>query len=166
MSDQSWFAAGALAALLAAAPAAGAGLAESTGTEANSAAADTIEVATNELEAVSLGFARAVADGAFGELSGLFVPTGIRLQLDGPAHAGISPRQAVASLREFLRGFEQDRTLLSRASNVDGSPDRGFAEVLWSGRAAGTSDQVRRTLFLGLVRNGGDWRVDEIRLIR
>lgn len=128
-------------------------------------ATDTIEVASNELEAISLRFAQAVRTGSATEIQAFLAQGGIRLQLDGPAHTGISSRQAVASLREFLRGFDQTRTILSRASPVDGSPNRGFAEVLWSGRAAGTSDEVRRTLFIGLVRDAVDWRVDEVRML-
>ena len=128
--------------------------------------ADTIRVASNPLEVASLGFARAVARASGGDLQRFLVADGIRLQLDGLAHNGISSRQAVASLREFLRNFDDGQTFLSRAEPVDGSPDRGFAEVLWSGRAAGTSDQIRRILFLGLFREQGNWRVDEVRLLR
>ena len=127
---------------------------------------DTIQVAANPLEAASLGFASAVARGAEADLSRFLVAEGIRLQLDGPTHAGISSRQAVASLRELLRDFDGGQTRVSRVTRVDGSPDRGFAEVLWTARAAGTSDDVHLTLFLGLLRDREDWRVDEVRLLR
>ena len=130
------------------------------------ASLDTIQVASNPLEAASLGFAGAVAGGSGVDLARFLAADGIRLQLSGPAHTGISSRQAVASLRELLRGFDRGQTFLSRASPADGSPDRGFAEVLWSARAVGTSDEIHRTFFLGLVRDRGDWRVEEVRLLR
>jgi hypothetical protein len=129
-------------------------------------AADTIEVASNPLEAASLAFANGLASGSRGGFAAFFVPDGIRIQLAGAARAGISSRQAAASVRQFLRDFEEVRAFLNRAATVDGSSERGFAEVLWSGRPAGTSDAVHRTLFLGLVRDGGYWRIDEIRLLR
>ena len=126
---------------------------------------DTIRIASNPLEAASLGFARAVT-GDSEDFSRFFAADGIRLQLDGPPHAGISSRQAIASLRKFLRRFDGGQTFVSRASPVDDSPERAFAEVLWSAYAAGTSDETHRTLFLGLFREGDDWRVDEVRLLR
>lgn len=127
---------------------------------------DTIEVASNPLEAASLSFARALAAGSRADLSELMVEGDIRLQLEGPSRAGISARQAAAALADFLRGFDEPQALLSRASSMDGSPDRGFAEILWSGRAVGTSGEVHRTLFLSLMRAENRWGVDEIRLVR
>lgn len=131
-----------------------------------SLATDTIEVASNPLEAASLAFANGLTLGSRGGFAAFFVPDGIRIQLGGAAHAGISSRQAAASVRQFLGDFEEVRAFLNRAATVDGSSERGFAEVLWSGRPAGTSDAVHRILFLGLVRDGDDWRIDEIRLLR
>ena len=132
----------------------------------NPLAADTIEVASNQLEAASLNFARAIASRTRGDLLELMAEGDVRLRLDGPSRAGISARQAAAALTDFLRRFDGGQAILSRVSSVDGSPDRGFAEILWSGRAVGTSGEVRRTLFLGLMRGGSSWRVYEVRLIR
>lgn len=126
---------------------------------------DTILVATNALEEASLGFVEAVSERSDADLESLFVPDGIRLQIDGPARRGISSRQVAVSLRGFFREFDDERAFLNRATPVDGAPDRGFAEVLWSGRAAGTSDEVERTFFLGLFRSGGGWRIDELRVL-
>ena len=129
------------------------------------ARADTIEIATGELEEASLGFARALSADADGDVEWLLAPAGIRLQLGGPARSGVSPRQAAASLRGFIRGFDDEEAVLRRTSPVDGSPDRGYAEVLWSGRASGTSDEIRRTFFLGLSRRAGGWQIDELRVL-
>lgn len=126
---------------------------------------DTIDVARNELEEASLGFARALSSDAGGDVEWLLAPAGIRMQLGGPARSGVSPRQVAASLREFIRGFDDEQAVLRRTSPVDGSPDRGYAEVLWSGRASGTSDEVHRTFFLGLSRSAGGWQIDELRLL-
>ena len=126
---------------------------------------DTIEIATRELEEASLGFARALSAGTDGDVEWLLAPAGIRLQLGGAARSGVSPRQAAASLRGFIRGFDDEQAVLRRTSPVDGSPDRGYAEVLWSGRASGTSDEIRRTFFLGLSRSAGGWQIDELRVL-
>ena len=126
---------------------------------------DTIDIATNELEEASLGFARALSSDADGDVEWLLSPAGIRLQLGGPARSGVSPRQAAASLRGFIGGFDDEQAVLRRTSPVDGSPDRGYAEVLWSGRASGTSDEIRRTFFLGLSRSAAGWQIDELRVL-
>lgn len=126
---------------------------------------DTIDIARNELEEASLGFARALSSDAGGDVEWLLAPAGIRLQLGGPARSGVSPRQAAASLRGFIRGFDDEQAVLRRTSPVDGSPDRGYAEVLWSGRASGTSGEVHRTFFLGLSRSAGGWQIDELRVL-
>lgn len=139
-------------------PASGAGAGE---------ALDTIRVPDNPLEEAALRFARAWAAGSADAIAGVLVERGVRLQLGGPSHAGLSARQAAAAVREYLRDYEEVDAALLRASRVSGSPDRGSAVIQWTGRVSGTSQRVGRTLFLGLVREGGErWRVDEIRLVR
>jgi hypothetical protein len=130
------------------------------------AATDRNEVPQNPLEVAAAGFARAFAAGSAEGLGELMSPGGIRLQIEGPGGGGLSPRQAVASLIELVRRYEGGSVVVSRAEPLDGSADRGFAEVRWSTRAAGTSDLLGLTLFLGLAREGEEWRVDEVRLLR
>jgi hypothetical protein len=129
-------------------------------------AQDTIEIPSTPLESAAVGFAQAFALGSEDALGKLLWSEGIRLQLAGSGRAGLSARQAVASLMEFLRPYDRNRTLVSRAAPLEGSPDRGFAEVLWTARAVGTSDEVTSTLFLGLRRDEGDWKIDEVRILR
>lgn len=127
---------------------------------------DTIVEPRNDLEAAALRFARDWAAGGGGASGAVLAPRGIRLQLEGGAHTGLSARQATASFRDFLRDYEEGNAVLIRASKVSGSPDRGSAVIEWSARVSGTSQRVDRTLFLGLVRQNDTWRVDEIRLLR
>jgi len=136
------------------------------GTTSDPLAGDTIHAAGNALEEVSLAFARALASGSGDRMANVLASTGIRLHLGDQGHVGLSARQAVATIREFLREYEEGQAVVTRAAPIEGSPDRGFAEVLWSGRVAGTSQGVRRTLFVGLIRDAGQWRVDEVRFLR
>lgn len=130
-------------------------------------ASDTILIARNPLEEAALQFARAWAAGSPGRLATLLSGGGIRLQLAGHAHAGLSVRQAAAAIRDFLRDHEEGQAVLLRATPVSGTPDRGSAVVQWSARMAGTSQWIEGTLFLGLARDGeGRWWIDEIRLVR
>jgi hypothetical protein len=130
------------------------------------ASVDTIEVPQTPLEFAAVGFARAFAAGSADGLDNLMSSEGIRLQIEGPGGGGLSSRQAVASLLELVRRYEGGTAVVSRAEPLDGTADRGFAEVLWSARAAGTSDLLGLTLFLGLARQSDEWRVDEVRLLR
>jgi hypothetical protein len=137
------------------------------GEEAPAAPApDTIRVPASPLEAASLEFAVALADPSGDALAAILAPTGIRLHLGSTGHTGLSARQAAASIRDFLRGFEGGSAIVSRAAPVAGSQVGGYAEVLWTGRIAGTSQDIQRTLFVGFLRDAGAWRVDEVRLIR
>jgi hypothetical protein len=151
---------GAVASAEAAAPVA------STAAVARAAAADTIEMPSTPLEAAAVGFAHAFATGSEEALGKLLSTGDIHLQIGGSGRAGLSSRQAVASLMEFLRPYDRSRTLVSRAAPLDGSPDRGFAEVVWTAHSVGTSDEVTQTLFLGLREDQGEWRIDEVRILR
>jgi hypothetical protein len=128
--------------------------------------ADTILVPATPLESASVDFARALSDPSGDALASLLAPSGIRLHLGGTAHTGLSSRQAAASLRDFLRGYDGGGAVVGRAAPVEGSPVGGYAEVLWSGRMPGTSQSVQHTLFVGFVRSSGTWQVDEVRLLR
>jgi hypothetical protein len=136
-------------------------------TTAGARGLDTILVARNPLEETALQFARAWASGAPARMAALLTGGGIRLQLGGQAHAGLSVRQAAAAIRDFLRDHEEGQAVLLRAAPASGSPDRGSAVVQWSARMAGTSQRIEGTLFLGLVQDRqGRWWIDEIRLVR
>jgi hypothetical protein len=124
------------------------------------------ELSQSPLEFAAVEFARAFAAGSAERMGELMAQGGIRVQIEGPGSGGLSPRQAVASLVELVRRYEGGSAVVSRAEPVDGSADRGFAEVHWSARPVGTSDMLGLTLFLGLAREGEQWRVDEVRLIR
>lgn len=127
---------------------------------------DTIRTPSGPLEVATFAFVKALVDLSGAEMSEAFAPEGVRLQVDGEDYAGLSSRQAVASIREFLRGYERSLAAVVRAAPVEGSPTRGSAEILWSGWASGTSHHVRRTVFVGLRRDGEVWRVDEVRFLR
>jgi hypothetical protein len=122
-------------------------------------------IVASDLEQAALRFARAWGNGDVDQVMRLLSSRGIRLRLEGMDRNALSARQANAALRDFLRGHEPGEVGLVRAAPVAGTPGRGFAELRWQTRVAGTSHAVVRSLFLGLVLEGGDWRVDELRLL-
>jgi hypothetical protein len=123
-------------------------------------------LAQDSIEGAARAFAGAWASGSVERITPLLSGSGIRLQLDGGPHGPLSPRQASVALRDFLRGYQGGGAVVTRAAPVDGSRDRGFAEIRWISRVAGTSQELRRDVFLGMKFEDDRWRVDEVRLLR
>jgi hypothetical protein len=123
------------------------------------------ETQPSELERVATRFTEALEQGDVDQMARLLSEQGIRLRLQGLDRSALSVRQAQAALRDFLRGYEPGAAHMVRAAPVAGSPGRGFAEVRWQTRVAGTSHPAVHSVFLGLVRGEGGWRVDELRLL-
>lgn len=118
-----------------------------------------------ELRAAARGLAGAWADGSDEGVSGRFVGGQVRLRLEANVVATLPKRQATAVLRDYLRGYEPGEAEVVRAALVDGSADRGFAELRWTARRAGTSQRLERTLFFGFRHEGGRWALDEVRVM-
>lgn len=91
--------------------------------------------------------------------------SGVRLGLDGMERAAVPARQAAIALRDLRRAYETARAEVVRAAPVAGSPGRGFAELRWTTQTAGTAQSVVRSVYVGLVLEGGTWRIDEIRIL-
>jgi hypothetical protein len=127
--------------------------------------AGTLPQVQTELERVAARFTTALAQGNVEQMARLLAEDGIRLRLQGLDRSALSVRQAQAALRDFLRGYEPGAAHLVRAAPVAGSPGRGFAEVRWQTRVAGTSHPAVHSVFLGLVLGEDGWRVDELRLL-
>ncbi len=87
------------------------------------------------------------------------------LHLEGNVAAALPNRQAATVLREYLRVYDRAEVELVRAALVEGSRDRGFAEIRWSARRAGTSQPISRTVFLGLRQEADRWTIEEVRVL-
>lgn len=109
--------------------------------------------------------AGAWAGGADRNVVSRLVPDRVSVHLEGVVSANLPTRHAGAAVREYLRGHQPGEATIARVSLVDGSGDRGFVELEWKTRRAGTSQTLERTVFLGLRQGGGRWMVDEIRVL-
>lgn len=89
-----------------------------------------------------------------------------RLFLDGEEYMGVSPRQVAASLERLFREFRPSPPEVTRSGHVEGSPDRGFGELVWTPAAPGVAGTSRHLLFVALGRRPDGWRVTEIRILR
>ncbi len=91
---------------------------------------------------------------------------GIALETSEGPMGPLPPRQAAAVLR---RVFEQAETVSARTAQVavtGGDPQRAYGEIEWMVRPRGTTILERAHVFVALVREGDQWRVTQIRLMR
>jgi hypothetical protein len=105
-----------------------------------------------------------------GDAEGLvaLAPAGGRILLDlGEGSASeVRPRNAAAALRRLFGERETVGVRPTRATVSGGAPLRGFGELSWSARPRGVTDVQASTVFLGVVREEGGWRIRELRLLR
>jgi hypothetical protein len=109
--------------------------------------------------------AGAWAGGADRSVTSRLAPDRVSLHLEGTVSASLPTRHATAALREYLRGHQPGEATIARVTLVEGSGERGFVELQWTTRRAGTSQTLRRTVFLGLRQEQGRWLLDEIRVM-
>jgi hypothetical protein len=118
-----------------------------------------------ELQLSARRLAQAWAGGADGAVVSQLAPARVSLHLEGSVSATLPTRQATAALRSYLRGHHPGEVVVARIALVEGSGDRGFAEFHWTTQRAGTSQSLKRTIFLGFRQEGGSWAVDDVRVI-
>lgn len=90
---------------------------------------------------------------------------GVRLQLPGGGSSPLSQRRAAAVLRRLLGDGDGASASAGMVGVVEGSPPRGFGELVWESRADGTPGPQRRVVYLGFTMEDGRWRLTEIRLL-
>ncbi len=122
-------------------------------------------VEDGELGRVATRIARAWSAGDAGTLESLFAPGGVRFRDRSGGHGVLDARKAGAAVRELLDRHGPGRVSVRGASPAGGSPPRGFVELSWLTGGRGTSERISYTLFVGMVRHAGGWRIDEIRLL-
>lgn len=117
------------------------------------------------LSEASRRFAQAWSDGDAGALGQMMSPSGVRLNLEGGGHASVGVRQATAALRDLHALHRPGPTRVTRVSDVDGTPPRGFVELGWR-TITGAGEPRAFSLFVGFLLEDGVWRVSEIRVLR
>ncbi|MGH7703101.1 MAG: hypothetical protein ACREMO_08400 [Gemmatimonadales bacterium] len=85
----------------------------------------------------------------------------IRLPGADPS-APVGRSQAVALLRDYLRGFEEVETTVRETRVVD--PGRGFVELRRRYRVAGTQEIREQALLLSYELGGAGWVLTELRI--
>jgi hypothetical protein len=117
------------------------------------------------LEREAANFAEAWSEKEIGTIGEGFAEKGIRLHLPDEDHLLIRPRQARAAVEAFLGRYRGGEAVVTRVSVAGGSPEKGFAEILWRTSSPGLPDPVTFTLFVGFSLLNDRWTVTEIRVL-
>jgi len=128
-------------------------------------AAGPLAAQAGDLETAAREFAGLWAEGDAAAISAVLHHDGVLVALLGEEYGTLDRRNAEAALRDFLKHHEARSATLARASEVSGTPDRGFAEIRWEAVAPGTSELLRYTVFTGFAREGDDWRITDLRVL-
>lgn len=119
------------------------------------------EVLRGSAAEVAAHWARGSASGLSELLSaggiGFYTPTG--------GQAALDPRKAVAALDDLLNRNASVSCTVIRVNLASGASDRGSAELAWESMAPGTSEVIRRTVFVGFSWEGDRWTIYEIRIL-
>jgi len=71
----------------------------------------------------------------------------------------------MAALDDLLNRNSSVSCTVVRVTLASGASDRGSAELAWESMAPGTSEVIRRTVFVGFDWEGDRWRIYEIRIL-
>ena len=103
-----------------------------------------------------------------GDARGLAAHTasnGLELEVRGRGIGPISDRKVAAALRRIFSGQETVAVRPALTARVEGAAGTAFGELLWAHRPEGIERAERSTIFIGLVREGREWRVSQIRIL-
>lgn len=104
------------------------------------------------------------ARGQIDAITSLAAGDGISIDIGQGSMGPVGQRRASALLRQ---AFDTRQTVSVHADYVrpvTGNPNRAYAQLTWLARRRGTTIPMPVTVFLGLVREGRQWRIIEIRL--
>lgn len=94
------------------------------------------------------------------------VPEQGQVVLDiGSGTESVNSRHAAAALRALFGDRQGASARLVRATLSGGQPVRGFGQLEWTFRTRGAPVPRTRTVYVGAVWTGTDWRISEIRLL-
>lgn len=77
----------------------------------------------------------------------------------------VNGRHAAAALRALFSDVESVSVRPAKATVSGGEPPRGFGELTWVYRTRGGPAAQTRSVYIGAVWDGRNWRISELRLL-
>ena len=110
-------------------------------------------------------FAAAWQAGNVARVAGLFLESGIRLQLPDATHPSLSVRQATATVESVHRDAGRGPVRVIQLRVFGGDPARGFVELVWSPLPSGTGEPLSYTVYAGFEMGPEGWRLYDLRVL-
>ena len=110
-------------------------------------------------------FTRLWSEGDLGGIEELFGDGPVSLFLEDRSYVSIPPRNARATLRDYLGRRGSGTATVVRTERTGMEAHLGFAQVEWGIPLPGTPEVQRYTVFVELAGTGDGWRVTEIRIL-
>ena len=114
-------------------------------------------------------FASAWRRSDYKAIASLIARDGASIETEAGRLGPLGSRQAAALLRVIFseRNTTQVRTRQFQGGRGGGTPQKAFAELLWTSVAPATTESLRIVVFVEFVRESDDiWRVTRIRLLQ
>lgn len=118
-----------------------------------------------ELEETVAEISRAWERGDMGAVADRMTDGGVLLHLPEAVHPGLSIRMARAALDEFHARTGSGDAEVDRVRALGGAPARASVELLWRPVPSGMTSAMSYTVFMGLERGPGGWRIAEVRIL-
>ena len=117
------------------------------------------------LEEAAGTFTRSWAEGDLGGIEDFLGDVPVSRFLEDRSYVSIPPRNARATLRDYLARHGGGTATMVRTERTGLDPIRGFAQLEWDIPLPGTPEVLRHTVFVELVETNDGWRVTEIRIL-
>lgn len=120
-----------------------------------------------DLDAAMRSFANAWRRNDSKAISALIAREGASIETDAGRFGPLGARQAAAILRTLFGDRETTDVRTRQSQGVGGTPEKGFAELIWMSRAPETTEKLRVVVFVEFVQESDrEWRITRIRLIQ
>ena len=117
------------------------------------------------LEEAVATFTRLWAEGDMGGIEEYLRDGPVSFFLEGRSYLSIPPRNARATLREYLGRHGSGTATVVRTERMGLDPILGFAQLEWDIPVPATPEVLRHTVFVELAETSDGWSVTEIRVL-
>lgn len=100
-------------------------------------------------------------------ISALIAREGASIETDAGRFGPLPARQAAAILRTLFGERETTDVRTRQFQSVGGTPQKGYAELIWTSVAPETTEALRLVVFVEFVQESDrEWRITRIRLLQ
>ncbi len=123
--------------------------------------------AAQEMDVAMYRFANAWRRNDYKAVSALIAREGVSIETEAGRFGPLGARQASAILRALFGDRSTTDVRTRQFQTLGGTPQKGYAELIWTTMAPATTEALRVVVFVEFVReNEREWRITRIRLMQ